>query len=793
MMLTEETEFIPLIVQEDEDTFIREEIPDQLCILPIRDIVLFPGVGTTISAGRNMSLHLLQDSYNSNNKIIGVLTQKDFRVENPTEKDLYTIGTVAKILRLLRMPDGSITVIIQGKCRFKVNRVIQYKPYIKVEYIILNENIPTDKDEEYNALIEAIKDLSIKVVQENPNLPSEIGFALKNIENNYFLVNFISTNMNLSIKDKQSLLEHNNMKNRAMEAFRFLTIEYQQIRIKNDIQYRVRNNIDQQQREFFLHQQIKVLQEELGEISAEKEIENIREMGEKKNWTKEAKEKFERELVKIQRTSPHLPEYPSLINYLEIMLDLPWKIYSKDNLDLKHAKKILDRDHYGLEKVKERIIEYLSVLKLKGDMRSPILCFYGPPGVGKTSLGRSIAYAINRKYVRISLGGIYDESEIRGHRRTYVGAMPGRLIQGMIKSGTSNPVFILDEIDKISIGLHGDASAALLEVLDPEQNVHFYDNYLDISYDLSKVMFIATSNSISSIKPALLDRMEILEINGYTVEEKIQIVKKHILPKQLEKNGLNQGDLKVNSKNLEKIILGYTSESGIRSIEKKISKLTRYSARQKAMNKKYVKRLNFDKIEEILGTPYPFLNYEGNNIPGVVIGLAWTPYGGDILYIESILAKGNGKLNLTGNLGWVMKESAYIAFQYVKAYNEYFGIDPEMFETYNVHLHVPSGSVPKDGPSAGVAILCSLVSVYTGKKVKAHLAMTGEITLRGKVLAVGGIPEKILAANRAEIHEIILPKENKKSVDNIKSKEVLGIFLNYVSNMKEVIELALEK
>src|SRR6266576_772720 len=777
MMLTEETEFIHLIVQEEEDTFPREEIPDQLCILPIRNIVLFPGVGAPITAGRNMSLQLLQDSYNSNNKIIGVLTQKDFRVENPSEKDLYTIGTVAKILRLLRMPDGSITVIIQGKCRFKVNRVIQYKPYIKVEYIILNENIPTDKDEEYNALIEAIKDLSIKVVQENPNLPSEIGFALKNIENNYFLVNFISTNMNLSIKDKQSLLEQNNMKNRAMEAFRFLTIEYQQIRLKNDIQYRVRNNIDQQQRELFLQQQIKVIQE----------------MGEKKNWTKEAQEKFERELVKIQRTSPHLPEYPSLINYLEIMLDLPWKIYSKDNFDLKHAKKILDRDHYGLEKVKERIIEYLSVLKLKGDMRSPILCFYGPPGVGKTSLGRSIASAVNRKYVRISLGGIYDESEIRGHRRTYIGAMPGRLIQGMIKSGTSNPVFILDEIDKISIGLHGDVSAALLEVLDPEQNVHFYDNYLDISYDLSKVMFIATSNSISSIKPALLDRLELLEINGYTVEKKIQIVKKHILPIQLEKNGLNIGDLKVNSKNLEKIILGYTSESGIRSLEKKISKLTRSSARQKAMNKKYVKRLNFDKIEEILGTPYPFLNYEGNNIPGVVIGLAWTPYGGEILSIESILAKGNGKLNLTGNLGWVMKESAYIAWQYAKAYNEDFGIDPEMFETYNVHLHVPGGSVPKDGPSAGVAILCSLISVYTGKKVKSHLAMTGEITLRGKVLAVGGIPEKILAAKRAEIHEIILPKENKKSVDNIKSKEVLGIFFNYVSNMKEVIELALER
>src|SRR6266576_1945586 len=455
MMLTEETEFIPLIVQEEEDTFPREEIPDQLCILPIRNIVLFPGVGAPITAGRNMSLQLLQDSYNSNNKIIGVLTQKDFRVENP-------------------------------------------------------------------------------------NLPSEIGFALKNIENNYFLVNFISTNMNLSIKDKQSLLEQNNMKNRAMEAFRFLTIEYQQIRLKNDIQYRVRNNIDQQQRELFLQQQIKVIQEELGEFSVDKEIENIREMGEKKNWTKEAQEKFERELVKIQRTSPHLPEYPSLINYLEIMLDLPWKIYSKDNFDLKHAKKILDRDHYGLEKVKERIIEYLSVLKLKGDMRSPILCFYGPPGVGKTSLGRSIASAVNRKYVRISLGGIYDESEIRGHRRTYIGAMPGRLIQGMIKSGTSNPVFILDEIDKISIGLHGDVSAALLEVLDPEQNVHFYDNYLDISYDLSKVMFIATSNSISSIKPALLDRLELLEINGYTVEEKIQIVKKHILPIQLEKIGLRQ-------------------------------------------------------------------------------------------------------------------------------------------------------------------------------------------------------------------------------------------------------------
>ncbi|WP_185862994.1 endopeptidase La [Blattabacterium cuenoti] len=785
-----EAEFIPLISQDEEDQLLKDDIPEQLCILTVRNMVLYSGIVFPIIAGKSGSIQLLQDAYGLD-KTVGVLTQKNSGIENLSEKDLYSIGTVAKILKLLKMPDGNTTVILQGKRRFKVNRFIQNDPYFKAEIIALEENKPSCKDKEYLALVESIKEIAIKIIQDNPNIPSEASIAIRNIESPSFLINFVAANMNLATRDKQKLLEYDDLKKRAMETLRFLNVEHQQIKLKNDIQSRVRSDMDQQQREYFLHQQIKAIQEELGDISYEKEIDEMRAKASRKKWPKEAKKQFDRELLKMQRTNPQMPEYTVQRNYLELMIDLPWGRYSKDNFDLEYAQKILDRDHYGLEKVKERIIEYLAVLKLRGDMRSPILCFYGPPGVGKTSLGRSIATALKRKYVRISLGGLHDESEIRGHRRTYIGAMPGRLLQSIRKVGTSNPVFVIDEIDKMGIGTNGDPSSAMLEVLDPEQNTSFYDNFLEMGYDLSKVLFIATANSLSHIQPALIDRMEVIEMNGYTVEEKTQIVKKHILPKQLKDNGLKKSDLILGTKQIEKVIESYTRESGLRTLEKHIAKLARYVAKHIAMNKKYVKFLSIEKIESILGIPNDPDRYEENNVPGVVTGLAWTHFGGDILYIESSLSKGKGHLSITGNLGEVMKESATIALQYIKAHYKEFNIDPIMFEEKNVHVHVPEGAVPKDGPSAGITMLTSLVSSFTKRKLRPHLAMTGEITLRGKVLPVGGIKEKILAAKRANIKEIILSQDNKKDVEEIKTEHLKGLTFDYVRNMNDVIHLAL--
>ncbi|WP_341656035.1 endopeptidase La [Blattabacterium cuenoti] len=785
-----EAEFIPLMSQDEEDQLLKDDIPEQLCILTVRNMVLYSGIVFPIIAGKSGSIQLLQDAYGLD-KTVGVLTQKNSGIENLSEKDLYSIGTVAKILKLLKMPDGNTTVILQGKRRFKVNRFIQNDPYFKAEIIALEENKPSCQDKEYLALVESIKEIAIKIIQDNPNLPSEASIAIRNIESPSFLINFVAANMNLATRDKQKLLEYDDLKKRAMETLRFLNVEHQQIKLKNDIQSRVRSDMDQQQREYFLHQQIKAIQEELGDISYEKEIDEMRVKASRKKWPKEAKKQFDRELLKMQRTNPQMPEYTVQRNYLELMIDLPWGRYSKDNFDLEYAQKILDRDHYGLEKVKERIIEYLAVLKLRGDMRSPILCFYGPPGVGKTSLGRSIATALKRKYVRISLGGLHDESEIRGHRRTYIGAMPGRLLQSIRKVGTSNPVFVIDEIDKMGIGTNGDPSSAMLEVLDPEQNTSFYDNFLEMGYDLSKVLFIATANSLSHIQPALIDRMEVIEMNGYTVEEKTQIVKKHILPKQLKDNGLKKSNLILGTKQIEKVIESYTRESGLRTLEKQIAKLARYVAKHIAMNKKYVKNLSIEKIERILGIPNDPDRYEDNNVPGVVTGLAWTHFGGDILYIESSLSKGKGHLSLTGNLGEVMKESATIALQYIKAHYKEFHIDPIMFEEKNVHVHVPEGAVPKDGPSAGITMLTSLVSSFTKRKLRPNLAMTGEITLRGKVLPVGGIKEKILAAKRANIKEIILSQENKKDIEEIKTEHLKGLTFDYVRNMNDVIHLAL--
>ncbi|WP_103327217.1 endopeptidase La [Bacteroidetes bacterium endosymbiont of Geopemphigus sp.] len=787
-----EAEFIPLMNQDEEEQLLKDNVPENLSILPVRNVVLFPGVVIPITAGRSRSIQLLQDAYRTD-KTVGVLTQKDINVDNPVEKDLHNTGTVAKILKLLKMPDGSTTVILQGKRRFQIKRFIQQKPYFKAEILPLQELKAPSEDKEYAPLVESIKDLAIKIIQENPNIPSEANFALRNIESPSFLINFIAGNMGLSIKEKQSLLSENDLKKRAVKTYRFLSIEHQQVRLKNDIQSRVRSDMDQQQREYFLQQQIKAIQEELGDISYEKEIGEMRLKGARKKWSKEASEQFEKELLKLQRSNPQMPEYTVQRNYIDLMLDLPWQKYSKDHFDLARAQKILDRDHSGLEKVKERVIEHLAVLKLRADMRSPILCFYGPPGVGKTSLGKSIAAALKRKYVRISLGGMHDEAEIRGHRRTYIGAMPGRLLQSIKKSKTSNPVFVLDEIDKIGQGAHGDPSSAMLEVLDPEQNTSFYDNFLELGYDLSKVMFIATANSLSSIQSPLLDRMEVIEINGYTIEEKVEIARKHLLPKQLKEHGLKKTDLLLGNKQVEKIIESYTRESGVRALEKQLAKLARHVAKNIATEQDFSKRLSIEHIEKILGIPQDPERYEGNSVLGVVTGLAWTSIGGDILYIESILSKGKGVLSITGNLGEVMKESATIALQYIKAHHEEFGIDLKLFEEQNIHIHVPEGAVPKDGPSAGITMLTSLVSSYTGRKVKPYLAMTGEITLRGKVLPVGGIKEKILAAKRSYIKEIILSKDNEKDIFGIKKDYLEDLTFHYVKEIKEVIDRALLK
>ncbi|HNQ27855.1 MAG TPA: endopeptidase La, partial [Aquaticitalea sp.] len=777
----QDSELIPLMTPEDEAEINNELLPETLPILPLRNTVLFPGVVIPITAGRDKSIKLINDA-NKGSKVIGVVSQKDETIEDPVAKDIYETGTVARILRVLKMPDGNTTISIQGKKRFKVDRVYSEKPYIRAMVKDVEESRPADDNKEFSAIIDSIKDLAMQIIKDSPNIPTEATFAIKNIESNSFLINFISSNMNLSVEEKQKLLETNDLKERALQTLKYMTLELQKLELKNDIQSRVQSDMNQQQREYFLHQQMKTIQEELGGVSYDEEIDEMRERAETKKWNDKVGDHFHKELLKLQRINPQAPEYSIQRNYLDLFLDLPWNEYSKDKFDLKRAKRILDRDHYGLDDVKRRIIEYLAVLKLRNDMKSPILCLYGPPGVGKTSLGKSIAEALGREYVRMSLGGLRDEAEIRGHRKTYIGAMPGRILQNLKKAGTSNPVFVLDEIDKLANSHQGDPSSAMLEVLDPEQNDEFYDNFLEMGFDLSKVMFIATANSLSNIQPALLDRMEIIDVTGYTIEEKTEIGKRHLLPKQLKEHGMTADDLKIGKLQMEKIVEGYTRESGVRGLEKQLAKMVRFAAKNKAMEETYNIKITDKDIIEVLGAPKMERDkYENNNVAGVVTGLAWTRVGGDILFIESILSKGKGNMTITGNLGTVMKESATIAMEYIKANADEFGINPDVFEKYNVHIHVPEGATPKDGPSAGVTMLTSLVSLFTQRKVKRNLAMTGEITLRGKVLPVGGIKEKILAAKRARITDILLCEENRRDIEEIKPNYLKGLTFHYVS------------
>ena len=789
--LDTDADLIPLMTPEDEEEMNREVLPADLPILPLRNMVLFPGVVIPITAGRDKSIKLINEA-NSGGKIIGVVAQKDEKVEEPTANDIHKIGTVARILRVLKMPDGNTTVIIQGKKRFEIDEITTEEPYLRATVKEVNEDRPEKDDVEFNTIIDSIKELAIQIIKESPNIPTEATFAIKNIESDSFLVNFVSSNMSLTVKEKQELLAEGSLKNRALETLRHMNLELQKLELKNDIQSKVRFDLDQQQREYFLHQQMKTIQEELGGVSHDQEIEEMRKKGKNKKWNTKTKEHFDKEVSKLQRMNPQAAEYGIQRNYLELMLDLPWNEFSKDKFDLKRAEKILHRDHFGLEDVKKRIIEYLAVLKLRNDMKSPILCLYGPPGVGKTSIGKSVAEALGREYIRISLGGLRDEAEIRGHRKTYIGAMPGRIIQSIKKAGTSNPVFVLDEIDKLSVGPSGDPSSALLEVLDPEQNSEFYDNFLELGYDLSKVMFIATSNNMATIQPALRDRMEIINMTGYTIEEKVEIAKRHLLPKQLKEHGLTDKDLSIGKKQMEKIVTGYTRESGVRGLEKQIAKMVRHTAKCIAMEEEYNHKATEADVIEVLGSPRMERDkYENNEVAGVVTGLAWTSVGGDILFIESLLSKGKGSLTMTGNLGNVMKESATIALEYIKANAEQLGISPEVISSYNVHIHVPEGATPKDGPSAGIAMLTSLVSSFTQKRVKKNLAMTGEITLRGRVLPVGGIKEKILAAKRAGIKEVILCEENRRDIDEIKQEYLQGLTFHYVSDMQEVVKHAI--
>ncbi len=789
----ENSELIPLMTPEDEAEINNEVLPESLPILPLRNTVLFPGVVIPITAGRDKSIKLINDA-NKGGKVIGVVSQIDETVEDPTAADIYKKGTVARILKVLKMPDGNTTMIIQGKKRFEIDEIVSEDPYITATVKDVKEDKPEAENQEFSAIIESIKELSLQIIKNSPNIPTEATFAIKNIESDSFLVNFVSSNMNLSVEEKQNLLEINDLKERALATLKYMNVELQKLELKNDIQSKVQNDMNQQQREYFLHQQMKTIQEELGGVSYDEELEEMRIRSKSKVWDDNVKAHFDKEIAKMQRMNPQVAEYSIQRNYLDLFLDLPWNEFSKDKFDLKRAKKILDRDHYGLDDVKKRIIEYLAVLKLRNDMKSPILCLYGPPGVGKTSLGKSIAEALGREYVRMSLGGLRDEAEIRGHRKTYIGAMPGRILQSLKKAGTSNPVFVLDEIDKLTNSNQGDPSSALLEVLDPEQNSDFHDNFLELGFDLSKVMFIATSNSLNTIQPALRDRMEIINVTGYTIEEKVEIGKRHLVSKQLKEHGLTDKHLKLAKPQLEKIVEGYTRESGVRGLDKQIAKMVRHAAKNIAMDEPYNVKVTNDDVIDVLGAPRLERDkYENNDVAGVVTGLAWTSVGGDILFIESILSKGKGNLTITGNLGKVMKESATIAMEYIKANAEEFGIDSELFSKYNVHIHVPEGATPKDGPSAGVTMLTSLVSLFTQQKVKKSLAMTGEITLRGKVLPVGGIKEKILAAKRARIKEILLCEENRRDIEEIKPEYLKGLTFHYVTDMSDVLKGALTK
>ncbi|KUF39026.1 endopeptidase La [Myroides marinus] len=786
-----DSEFIPIFSSEDEEEMNNEELPTVLPILPLRNMVLFPGVVIPITAGRDKSIELLNKA-NKGDKTIGVVAQIDESTDDPGINEIYRIGTVARIIKLLKLPDGNITVILQGKKRFEITELVQEEPFMKANVIPRIEKRPGKKNKEFPAIVDSIKETALEIIKENPNIPSDAAFAIENINSDSFLINFVSSNMSMDIADKQRLLNIDDLNARGLEALKMMTVELQKLQLRNDIQTKVRIDLDQQQKEYFLHQQMKTIQEELGGFSNEEEFEEMRKKAATKKWSKTVKERFDKELMKFQRMNPQVAEFGIQRNYLELLLELPWDHYSKDVFNLKNAQKQLDKDHYGIEDVKKRVLEHMAVLKLRNDLKSPILCLYGPPGVGKTSIGRSIADALGREYVRISLGGLRDEAEIRGHRKTYIGAMPGRIIQSLKKAKTSNPVFLLDEIDKLSSSHNGDPSSALLEVLDPEQNHEFYDNFLEMGYDLSKVMFIATSNSLSTIQPALRDRMEIIEMTGYTIEEKVEIGRQHLLAKQLTAHGLTSKDVVVGKKQMEFIITNYTRESGVRGLDKQLAHIARGVAKSIVMEEEYNVKMTEEDIKKILGTPrFENDKYENNDVAGVVTGLAWTSVGGDILYIESIISKGKGELSITGNLGTVMKESATIALEYIKAHADELGIAQEVFDNYKIHIHVPEGATPKDGPSAGITMLTSMVSSFTQRKVKKNLAMTGEITLRGKVLPVGGIKEKILAAKRANIKEIILCKDNRKDIEDIKEEYLKGLTFHYVDRMEEVLELAI--
>jgi ATP-dependent Lon protease len=789
-IINEDSEFFPLMSSEDEEEMNNEQMPEVLSILPLRNTVLFPGVVIPITVGRDKSIKLIRDA-NKGKRMIGVVAQQDVAIEDPTFNQLNQVGTIALIIKMLQMPDGNTTVILQGKKRFLLKEEVQSEPYLKAVIEPFKEIKPKE-DKEFRAMVSSIKDMAMNIIQLSPNIPSEAGIAIRNIESTSFLINFISSNMNADMAAKQRLLEVANLRERTKLVLEHLTLDLQMLELKNQIQSKVRVDLDKQQRDYFLNQQLKTIQEELGGNSPDLEIEDLRKRAIKKKWGKEVRDHFNKELDKLARTNPAAADYSVQINYLELLLDLPWNEFTKDNFDLKRAQKILDKDHFVLEKVKQRMIEYLAVLKLKHDMKAPILCLVGPPGVGKTSLGKSIAKALGRKYVRMALGGIRDEAEIRGHRKTYIGAMPGRIIQAIKKAGAANPVFILDEIDKVGNDFRGDPSSALLEVLDPEQNSTFYDHYVEVDFDLSNVMFIATANSLSSIQPALLDRMEVIDVNGYNIEEKIEIARQHLVPKQREAHGLKPKDVIIKNDVLEKLVEDYTRESGVRSLEKKIGSVVRGVAKEIAMDGVHIPLVTKKEVEKILGAPiYDKDLYEGNEVAGVVTGLAWTSVGGDILFIEASLSPGKGRLTLTGNLGDVMKESTTIALAYLRAHAKDFDINPKLFDQWDVHVHVPAGATPKDGPSAGITMLTALTSAFTQRKVKPHLAMTGEITLRGRVLPVGGIKEKILAAKRANIREIILCKSNQKDILEIREDYIKDLKFHYVTDMKEVISMAL--
>ncbi|MCU0395041.1 MAG: endopeptidase La [Chitinophagaceae bacterium] len=787
----EDVDFMPIIpITEGESEEDRKLVfPESIPVLPLRNTVLFPGVVIPITVGRDKSIKAVNDAYKAD-KLIAVIAQKDSNIEDPAASDLVSIGTVAKIIKLIKMPDGGTTVILQGKRRFRLLEMLTEDPYFtaRVEYL---QELETPADQDFAAYVSSIKELATQIIQLSPNIPSEAAIILKNIENPSFLIHFVSGNMNTDVREKQAILEMDDIRMRAEELSRLLHRELQFAQLKDQVTTKTRTEIDKQQREYFLQQQLKSIKEELGTDNVA-EVNQMRQRAEQKKWPQAARQAFNQGIEKLERMHPSTPDYSVVYNHLDLMLDLPWEEVTEDNYDLKHARKVLDHDHYGMHKIKERILEYLAVLKLKGDMKSPILCFVGPPGIGKTSLGRSIAHAVGRKYVRLSLGGLHDESEIRGHRKTYIGAMPGRIIQNIRKVKTSNPVMILDEIDKVGNDHRGDPSSALLEVLDPEQNNTFYDNYLELEYDLSKVLFIATANSLQSIQPALRDRLEIIELSGYAIEEKTEIARRHLVPKQQEAHGLAKVKVRLPDNVLEKIIEQYTRESGVRELDRQLAAVMRYLAREYATHGKVKATITQKDIEKMLGMPkYSNDLYKTVNMPGVAVGLAWTYVGGDILFIETLLSDGKGELRLTGNLGNVMKESASTALSYLQANARKWDIDPELFNRKNIHIHVPEGAVPKDGPSAGITMLSSLASAFTGRRVKPYLAMTGEITLRGQVLPVGGIKEKVLAAKRAGLREIILCWQNEKDVKEIDPKFIDGLHFHYVKNMQQVLELAL--